>query len=171
MIRSDRRAIRRSLQRINRADGIRCWCGNADDALLCLGATRRGLYASLRPRLFRGICLWMACRNVAVRPRRVCVGVRSAAKMDRSSRERLGSCRRRSGRRRPSGAVREADVIDSAAARLRSTVRHIEKSFEGVVDPNVLVKCAPIDDSLRQACVDDRETNDVDRLRSTVCER
>jgi len=155
---------------LSRADGIRGWCGSADDALLCVGAARRDLYTSLRSCLFRSVGLWMACRNVAVRRRRVFVGLRSAAEMARSPRERLGGCRS-SRRRRPRGTVRETDVIDAATARRWTAIRHIEKAVESVIDPNVLDKRSPIGNLLGKACVDDRETNDVCCRRSPVCER
>jgi hypothetical protein len=169
MIRSDRRGDRRNLKKVNRADGIWGWCGNADDALLRIGAARGDLYASLRLCLFRSFGLRMACWNVAVRRRRVCVGVRSVAEVDGSPRERLGACRIRQ-RCRPRGAVREANVIDAAAARRRTSIRHIEKSAEGVFDPNVLHKCSSIDDSLDPACIEHREANLVCSRRPPVRE-
>jgi len=164
------RGGRRNLQRISCANGIRGWCGNADDALLRVGTARRNLYTSFRPCLFRSVGLWMARRNMALRRRRTRVGIRGAMEMERAPREGLGG--RRSRRRcRPRGAVREAYVVDAATARRCAAIRHIEKSAEGVVDPNVFAKRSAIDNSLGQARVDNCETNDACRRCSPVCER
>ena len=160
----------RSLQRISYANGIRGWCGNADDALLRVGAARRDLYTSFRPRMFCGVGLWMARRNLALRCRGACMGIRGAVEMERSPHERLGGYRSRR-RCRPRGAARKADVIDAATARRWAAVRHVEKSIESVADPNALDKRSPIDNSLGQACVDDGETNDVGHHRLPVCKR
>jgi hypothetical protein len=164
------RADRRDLQRTSRADSIRSRIGNADDAFLCLGTARRGVHASLRPCLFRGVGLRMARRNLALRCRGARVGIRGAMEMERSPRERLGGCRSRRGCR-PRGAVRKANVIDAANARRGPAIAHVVKTGERVVDPNVLGKGSAIDDSLAPAAIVDRERDDVCSRRSPVRKR
>jgi hypothetical protein len=154
MIRSDRRVIGATYKRLADADSFRGRCGYADDALLRIGAARSAIYASLRRSVFRGVGLWMARWNLALRRGGARVGLRGAMEVERSPRERLGGFR-------PRGAVREADVIDATNAWRGPAISHVIKAGERVIYPNVLRKRPSIGYLLRAACIDHRETNFV----------
>jgi hypothetical protein len=164
------RGDRSDLQRASSANRIWSRLRNDHDALLRFRAAGRHLYALVCLCLFRSVRLWMARRNLALRRRRTRLGIRSVMAMERSTRDRLGGCRSRR-RRRPRGAVREANVVDATETRRRSAISCVIKAGERVIDPNVLHKASPIDDSLAPAGVIDRERDDVCSRRPPVCKR
>jgi hypothetical protein len=170
MIRSDQRGDRRNLQRVSGANGIWSRLRNDHDALLRVGAARRHLHALVCARVFRGVGLWMARRNLALRHRGTRVGIRRVVEVERSPRERLGGCRNRPGLH-PSGTIREPNVIHAANTWRRSPISHVVKTGERVLDLNVSGEGSLIDDSLGPAGIVDRERDDVCSRRPSVCKR